>query len=107
VIGSTDLTHYGRNYGFIPHGSGPAALEWVRQENDHRVIEAMLALAPEKIIAEGLEHQNACCAGAAAAAVAAAMQLGARSAWTLDYATSYDKSPGESFVGYAGVLFGA
>jgi MEMO1 family protein len=107
VIGSTDLTHYGRNYGFTPHGSGPAALEWVRQENDHRVIEAMLALAPEKIIAEGLEHQNACCAGAAAAAVTTARKLGARAGHTLAYATSHDKSPGESFVGYVGLLFGA
>jgi len=24
----------------------------------------------------------------------------------LDYATSFDKSPGTSFVGYTGVLFG-
>ncbi len=107
VIGSTDLTHYGRNYGFLPHGSGRAALEWVRHENDRRVIDAMLALTPAKIIDEGLDHQNACCAGAAAAAVAAAVQLGAREGRTLAYATSHDKSPGESFVGYAGVLFGA
>ncbi len=106
VIGSTDLTHYGGNYGFKPHGSGPGAREWVRRENDRRIIEAMLTLAPGKIIDEGIEHQNACCAGAAAAAAAAAVQLGARQGRELTYATSYEKSPGESFVGYVGVLFG-
>ncbi|MBT8489953.1 MAG: AmmeMemoRadiSam system protein B, partial [Deltaproteobacteria bacterium] len=50
VIGSTDLTHYGVNYGFVSHGTGPAALDWVRKENDPRVIKAMIAMDPEKVI---------------------------------------------------------
>ena len=32
VIGSTDLTHYGANYGFSPVGSGPKAIQWVKHE---------------------------------------------------------------------------
>jgi hypothetical protein len=106
VIGSTDLTHYGPGYGFAPKGSGPAALDWVRQENDRRVIEAMLGLDAERVIAEGLANQNACCPGAAAAAIAAGRALGAASAAAVGYATSHDRSPGESFVGYAGIVFG-
>ena len=69
VIGSTDLTHYGRNYGFESRGSGKQAVDWVRNENDRRVIDAMLALDSEKVIAEARANQNACCAGAAATAI--------------------------------------
>jgi AmmeMemoRadiSam system protein B len=106
VVGSTDLTHYGGNYGFSPHGSGEAALAWVREKNDRRLIDALLEMAPLRVIGEGLENQNACCAGAAAAAVAAARRMGATRAQLLEYATSHDITPGDSFVGYAGVAFG-
>lgn len=106
IVGSTDLTHYGVNYGFTPQGAGGPAVNWVREQNDRRVIDAMLAMAPEQVIEEGLQHQNACCAGAAATAVAAAKHMGATRARSVAYSTSYDKSPGDSFVGYAGVVFG-
>ncbi len=105
VIGSTDLTHYGLNYGFMPHGSGPEALQWVTDENDKRFINAVLAMDPKVVIREGVAHQNACCAGAAASALSAAKALGARRAEALAYATSHDKHPGESFVGYVGIVF--
>ena len=42
---------------------------------------------------------------AAATAIAAAKHLGAEKAETIAYSTSYDKSPGDSFVGYVGVVF--
>jgi AmmeMemoRadiSam system protein B len=106
IIGSTDLTHYGGNYGYTPKGSGEKAVEWVRSHNDRRVVDALLAMNPEKVIDEGLNRQNACCAGAAATAVSAVQKMGARKAKKLAYATSYDKSPGDSFVGYVGVVFG-
>ena len=105
VIGSTDLTHYGSNYGFVSQGRGAQAVDWVRNENDRRVIDAMLAMEPEKVIAEARANQNACCAGAAATAIETAKHLGAGQADELVYATSYDKSPGESFVGYVGIVF--
>ncbi len=105
VIGSTDLTHYGRNYGFTSRGSGEAAVEWVKKTNDSQIISAMLAMDPEKVIGEALANQNACCAGAAATAIAAVKSLGATRALNTSYATSYDKSPGDSFVGYVGMVF--
>ncbi|MEE4607732.1 MAG: AmmeMemoRadiSam system protein B [Desulfobacteraceae bacterium] len=105
VIGSTDLTHYGANYGFAPRGIGPGTLAWVRDENDRRVVEAMLRLAPETVITEALANHNACCAGAAAAAIETGRRLGADTAHLLAYTTSYEKSPGASFVGYAGIIF--
>ena len=105
VLGSTDLTHYGVNYGFVSHGTGSQAVRWVKNENDKRVIDAMLAMDPGKVINEATSNDNACCAGAAATAINAAKELGATRAELLTYFTSYDKSPGDSFVGYAGIVF--
>jgi len=105
VVGSTDLTHYGYNYGFVSHGSGESAVEWVRNENDKSVIDAIEVMDPELVINEGLSKKNACCAGAAAAAISTGKALGAEKAEMLSYATSYDKRPNDSFVGYVGVIF--
>ncbi len=104
VIGSTDLTHYGPNYGFMPAGTGINALRWSK-ENDFRIIEKMKDLDAEGIIEEALRNQNACCPGACASAVAMAKELGAERGEMLMYATSYEKSPSSSFVGYVGVVF--
>lgn len=105
ALGSTDLTHYGANYGFMPKGSGREAADWVRNENDLAVIEAMRQLSPERVLQAAFDRHNACCAGAAAAAIAAAKALGGGPAELLTYATSFDKSPGDSLVGYVGMLF--
>ena len=105
VIGSTDLTHYGPNYGFVSKGAGPQAIDWVRDQNDRRIIDLMLDMDPEKIIHEALASQNACCAGAAATAIQTAKHLGADRAESIAYATSYDKNPSDSFVGYVGIVF--
>lgn len=105
VLGSTDLTHYGANYGFLPQGSGREALSWVKTVNDKRMVDLMLGMDAEGLIAESLNRFNACCGGAAAAAIAACRALGATRAEQLDYYTSYDIRPDASFVGYAGVVF--
>lgn len=105
IIGSTDLTHYGPNYGFMPHGQGMEGLTWVKEENDPRMISMMLAMDRDSIVDEALSHGNACCSGAVAAAVSGAGALGADHGELLAYTTSYDKSPGHSFVGYAAVLY--
>ena len=105
VIGSTDLTHYGRNYGFVSKGTGPQAVDWVRHQNDRRIIDLMLDMDAEKVINEALASHNACCAGAAATAIETAKHLGAAQGKTIAYATSYDKNPGDSFVGYVGIVF--
>jgi AmmeMemoRadiSam system protein B len=105
VLGSTDLTHYGENYGFVSHGTGAQAVKWVKNENDKRVIDAMLEMNPGKVIREALSNDNACCAGAAATAISAAKELGASRAELVTYTTSYDISPANSFVGYAGIVF--
>jgi hypothetical protein len=105
VLGSTDLTHYGYNYGYAPKGVGKAAVDWVKNENDRRLVDLILRMDAEEVIRESLTNHNACCSGAVAAAIAAAKKLGARQAQKLFYATSYDVRPDNSFVGYVGVVF--
>lgn len=106
VVGSTDLTHYGENFAFTPAGTGPGAREWMKKENDAKAMDSMLSMDSDEILSQGRQRRNMCCAGAVAATVAAAKKLGAVKGLALEYATSFDKSPGTSFVGYAGVLFG-
>lgn len=105
VLGSTDLTHYGNNYGYSPKGSGEAAVNWVKDENDRRVVDLMVKMDEKGVIREALENLNACCSGAAAAAISAAKKLGASRGEKITYATSYDIRPDTSFVGYAGIVF--
>jgi MEMO1 family protein len=105
VVGSTDLTHYGSNYGFSPKGGGEKAVEWVKRENDKRLVDLILNMNPLGVIHESLANHNACCSGAAATAIAAARRLGAQRAEKLVYSTSYDVRPDDSFVGYVGVIF--
>jgi len=105
ILGSTDLTHYGYNYGYTPKGVGQEAVAWVKNENDKKVIDLMLEMDAEAVIHESLKNYNACCSGAAATAVAAAKKLGASRGEKLIYSTSYDVRPDNSFVGYAGIIF--
>lgn len=104
-IGSTDLTHYGPNYRFSPRGPAAEALDWVRDIHDRRFVQALLDMDPESVIQEGVRQHNACCAGAAAAALYGAMKRGAKTARETAYATSHDRHPSDSFVGYLGMLF--
>ena len=105
IIGSTDMTHYGPDFGLTPAGTGEKAVEWVKNENDRNAIKALMEMDESKIITQGLENKNMCCAGAAAATAAACKKLGAVKAVELDYATSFEKSASASFVGYAGILY--
>ncbi len=104
TFGSTDLTHYGPNYGWAPKGFGPDAVKWVKEVNDKKFVDLALKLDGPGMLQAGERDQSACSAGGAAAAVAAAKKLGATKATLVDYYTSYDIMPGDSFVGYAGVV---
>ncbi len=105
IIGSTDMTHYGPNFRFEPAGTGEAAVEWVRQENDAQAIQALTEMDVPGIIAQGLANKNMCCSGAAAAAVCACKKRGVVKGLCLDYATSYEQSRSQSFVGYCGMVY--
>jgi len=105
AIGSTDLTHYGPNYGFLRKGVGPASVEWVKKENDRGFIDRALRMDAEGLLKHALENDSACSAGAAVSAMATCKALGSEKGVLLDYYTSYDIMPDDSFVGYAGILY--
>lgn len=105
AIGSTDLTHYGPNYGFVTKGVGPTAVEWVKKVNDKGFIDHALRMDGEGLLDHALKNDSACSAGAAASAVATCEALEAEKGMLVDYYTSYDIMPDDSFVGYAGIVF--
>jgi MEMO1 family protein len=104
-FGSADLTHYGPNYGWAPKGYGADAVKWVKEVNDKRFMDAVLKLDASGAIAAATRDQSSCSAGAPAAAMTGAKKLGAARAHLVDYYTSYDIMPGDSFVGYGGVVW--
>ncbi len=113
MVGTTDLTHYGATaYRFAPKGTGREALEWVKNENDRRMVDLMRELKAEEAVAEAAEHKNACGAGAVAATLGAARALGSQGGHLIEYTTSYDVLRDQlygdvvgDFVGYAGMVF--
>lgn len=105
AIGSTDLTHYGPNYGFLNKGIGPTSVEWVKKENDKGFVDRALKMDTSGLLKHALENDSACSAGAAVSAMATCKALGAEKGILLDYYTSYDIMPDDSFVGYAGILY--
>jgi len=89
IVGTTDLTHYGPRYGFIPHGS----------------------MRAKEVVSEAIEHKNACGGGATAATVAAVAALGATKGMLLEHTTSTEVAGGRmpddqaDSVGYAAIVF--
>ena len=108
IVGSTDLTHYGPRFSFTPQGSGQQGLQWAKEVNDRRMIDRILDLESGQIVAESVEHRNACGGGAIAATVAACERLGATDATLLRHTTSRETaghSDATDAVGYAGIVF--
>lgn len=109
-IASTDLTHYGPRYGFMPHGHGGAGLRWAKDVNDRRMIDAIRAMRESEVVDEARANQNACGAGAIAATLAACKACGANRAALLEHTTSYDvlserfPEPMSDAVGYAAMV---
>ena len=129
VLASTDLTHYGLNYGYSPHGSGKQALEWVKKINDAAFVSAVLEGDPSQVLKHAQEDFSACSAGAVLGALgfvdcreklSERMHRGTMSGTIsfeavsrlLDYRTSADTELAcgneipDSFVGYAAISLG-
>lgn len=104
-VGSTDLTHYGPAYGFMPAGIGEKAEKWVKSVNDKAFIDALLDMNCEVALTHAVKKGSACSAGAAVASLSFAIEVGATEAELLDYATSLDIRQDDSFVGYAAIAF--
>ena len=109
VISSTDLTHYGRNYGFSPKGYGREALDWVEKTNDAAFINAVLEKKAELVLEKAEKDHSACSAGAVLGGLGFT-GLSEQSPKLLEYRTSAGAESGseipDSFVGYAAIFLG-
>lgn len=105
VISSADLTHYGPNYGFSPQKTLEEGLAWVKDTNDKTLLDLALQFKEPQLLSHSLENRSSCSGGALAAAVSYARAMGISTGKLLEYSTSYDIMPNQSFVGYAGLVF--
>jgi AmmeMemoRadiSam system protein B len=69
-LASSDLTHYGPDFSFVPGGAGEQGLQWAK-ENDRRLLDVVAALRIEAVVPEVRSRANACGGGAIAAMLAA------------------------------------
>lgn len=99
AVASADLTHYGPNYGFTPHGTGEKAFLWAK-ENDKILIDALTKLDYDSIEMIIDKHQNSCSPNSLTAAIAFASLKGSKEGYALLYGSSYEIIPSASFVGY-------
>jgi AmmeMemoRadiSam system protein B len=108
VLGSTDLTHYGPNYGFTPKGIGPKALQWVQETNDRLFIEAVESGDPALALERAETDSSSCSVGAVLGAMGNAAENNCVPAHLLEYSTSAAVSgeTPDSFVGYAAFTWG-
>jgi len=74
--------------------------------NDRRIIESMLALDIDGALDRAVRERSACSIGGAAAAMSFARATGTGPGRLVGYMSSHDVHPDESFVGYAGILYG-
>jgi hypothetical protein len=115
-LASSDLTHYGPDFMFVPGGAGAAGLAWAK-DNDRRLLDVVAAMAVDAIVPEVRARANACGGGAIAAMLAACRAHGAGGSAgevrILRHESSDDVlqrvAPAErsdNAVGYAGVVVG-
>lgn len=110
-LGSTDLTHYGPRYGFVPKGASAEGTLWAHTVNDGAFIELALRVEPEALLSGAVASGSACGPGAAAAALAVARRLGVDAgvllAQTNSNAIMRDRMGPSSrdSVGYAAMVF--
>ena len=108
-LASSDLTHYGPSYRFVPAGIGLEGLAWAK-ENDRRLLKLVEGFEIEQIVPEVRSRLNACGGGAIAAMLAACQEAGGSRATVLRHASSYetlaDVAPQRPVdaVGYASVI---
>lgn len=106
-LASTDLTHYGKFYGFAPGGLGKAGLQWMRS-NDLRMIRFMESCDSKGVLTEARKSLNACGSGAVAAMIEIVKNCRKKRGNLVEYTTSHGNIPATEFkcgVGYAGIVY--
>lgn len=110
IIGSTDLTHYGENYGYAPVGMKPfeKVVKWV-YDVDRSLIEIILSLDAERLVKTVTEQGYTMCGSLPVATMMVAVKnLGAKRGKLLKYATSFDtQGSKDMIVGYGSIIITA
>ncbi len=109
-FGSSDLTHYGPRYEFMPAGYGAKGIRWAKEVNDRQLLDVVTSMDAERVVPTAREHQSACGPGAIAATMAACAEAGARQGTVLEHTNSSEVigEPAREMsdaVGYAAVVF--
>lgn len=104
-LGSTDLTHYGPNYGMVRHDKSVPPYEWVKNTNDKNYVDLLLDMEGEKSLDYALKNRSACSAGAALGAITVAKLHNVKKGHLVGYSNSYEIRNDENFVGYTGVVY--
>jgi len=116
-LASSDLTHYGPDFRFVPAGVGAAALAWAK-DNDRRLLDVVAAMAVESVVPEVRDRASACGGGAIAAMLAACKEHGLASGASGDVRILRHESSddvmlriapherSDNAVGYAAVVLG-
>jgi len=109
-LASTDLTHYGADYGFEPAGPGGDGFAWA-MDNDRRLLQQISAMDAKAVVRESQEHHSACGGGAVAAMIGACLELGASKVQILQHTNSFEvlsrklgRQNADLAVGYASVV---
>ncbi len=105
VLGSTDLTHYGKAYDFEPGGHGPEGFAWARRA-DKAITDAFVAMDEAEALRRADADGSACSVGAAMASMAYARRLGALRSRLLMRGSSDETAPSrDASVGYCAVAY--
>lgn len=104
VIGSTDLTHYGPNYGFMPKESQDDPHGWVKKR-DYKLLRLLANFDGVGALETANTQMSACSAGGAVGAMQYAKISGAETGSILGYSTSSDLYPSSSFVAYGSIIW--
>ncbi|MGC8631411.1 MAG: AmmeMemoRadiSam system protein B [Thermoprotei archaeon] len=110
-IATTDMTHYGLNYGYTPAGlDSTQAKKWVN-EIDSKLIKMITSMEAEELLDTVFKNGYTMCgSGPVATLLIALKKLGVTQGKLLKYATSYDvtgedEKNVEAMVGYATIEF--
>ncbi|MBU7043096.1 MAG: AmmeMemoRadiSam system protein B [Theionarchaea archaeon] len=101
ILVSSDLTHFGAGYGFVPSVDDP--LKWMECV-DTEILTAITSLSPERIY-KAAKETTACGYGCIASMIIACKSLGLTTGSILEYRTSYDVSKDSNhIVGYGSAI---
>jgi AmmeMemoRadiSam system protein B len=101
ILASSDLTHFGGGYGFVPSTDDP--LKWMECV-DTEILTAIKVMNPENVYKTAKET-TACGYGCIAAMIIACKKMGLSTGQILEYRTSYDVSRDSShIVGYGSAI---